>query len=64
MLDRIAAAGVDLDLVLPVLSVRESYLDAAYEQVSSQFGSIENYFTVGLGLDGDVMDGLRDRLIG
>ena len=57
------AQGITADLLLPVLGVRESYLDAALNQVDSRFGSIEGYFTTGLGLDSGTLDALRSRLI-
>lgn len=64
MLERIAAAGVDPDLILPVLTVQPGYLDAAYDELETRFGSIENYFNVGLGLGSDAIDSLRVRFVG
>ena len=63
LFDLAAAQGITADLLLPVLGVRESYLDAALDQVDSRFGSIEGYFTTGLGLNSGTLDALRSRLI-
>lgn len=64
MLERISAAGVDPDLILPILTVQDSYLDAAYDEMDSLFGGIENYFSDGLGLGVRAIDSLRARLVG
>jgi len=63
VIDRAEAAGVDPELLLPVLGVRESYLDAAFEEVETRFGTIEGYFDTGLGLDAAMIDALRGRLV-
>lgn len=62
ILDGFAAKGGDPDLLLPVLGVRSSYLDAALEEVRTRFGSIDGYFADGLGLGMDVTERLRERL--
>lgn len=62
MLDGAAEKGVPAEALMPVLGVRESYLDAALDEVEAGFGDIDGYFRTGLGLDGSVVDGLRERL--
>lgn len=64
ILERVSAAGVDPEMILPILTVQNSYLDAAYDEMDSLFGGIENYFTNGLGLGGRVIESLQVRLIG
>ncbi len=61
--DVISARGIGPDQVRPLLGVQNSYLDAAFEQLESEFGTVESYFTTGLGLDAQTVDRLRDRLI-
>lgn len=50
-LDQIKASGIDPDLLQPVVGVQASYLDAALDEMRTGYGSIEGYFTDGLGLD-------------
>lgn len=62
-IDQATAAGVDPELLRDFLGVKESYLNAAYDEVNQRFGTIENYFTVGLGLTPAEIEALRERLI-
>lgn len=62
-IDKIAEAGVDPSFVMPILGVQESYLDTALDEVDSRFGSLESYFTQGLGLDAGTIDAVRKRFI-
>ena len=57
--DRFAAAGGDAALLTPVLGVESRYLDAALDELRSRFGTIENYFAQGLGIDADGQRTLR-----
>jgi len=63
IIDQFAAAGGDPELLEPVFRVDQSYLDAALDEVQLTFGSIEGYFTEGLGLDDDVLGTLRARYL-
>ncbi|MCC4908108.1 tyrosine-protein phosphatase [Microbacterium sp. cx-59] len=55
--------GVDREVLMPVLGVRESYLDAAFAQMRAQFGTIEGYAADGLGLSGEELARLRALLV-
>lgn len=59
ILQQVEAHGVDREVLMPVLGVRESYLDAAFTQMREQFGTIEGYATEGLGLSPDDLTRLR-----
>jgi protein-tyrosine phosphatase len=63
MLDALEAQGVNTVLLEPILGVRDSYLDAALDEVRSQYGTIENYARAGLGLTDQQIDTLRIRFI-
>jgi protein-tyrosine phosphatase len=63
MFDGFEAAGGDPELLLPVFGVRKEYLQTALEEMRKNFGTIEGYFTEGLGLDADVIQALRDSFI-
>ncbi|MGA1838817.1 tyrosine-protein phosphatase [Herbiconiux sp. 11R-BC] len=56
---RAESLGVDREVLLPVLGVRDSYLQAAFAQMREQFGTIDGYLTDGLGLTAGDIDRLR-----
>jgi protein-tyrosine phosphatase len=61
--DTFAKAGGDPDLLKPLLGVDKAYLTAAFEEMSKRFGTIEDYFSKGLGLHDTTLDALRTKLI-
>lgn len=61
--DRFESMGGDPALLLPVFGVRKEYLQAALEEMRLRFGTIEGYFTDGLGLDANVLQDLRGAFI-
>ena len=62
-MDQFAAGGGDPQLLMPILGVQESYLDAAFAQMEESFGGVEDYLVSGLDLSPDVIDALREKLI-
>ena len=64
MLAQAEAGGIDPELLRPVLLVHESVLAAAYDEMRERFGTIEGYFTAGLGLDPARLLALRERFVG
>ena len=60
--DRFAAAGGDPALLRPVLGV-EGDLRAAFDEMQTRFGSIESYFSDGLGIDDDGQRAVRAILV-
>jgi protein-tyrosine phosphatase len=60
---RFEAAGGPPDLLRPVLGVEPAYLEAALAEMVDQFGSVEGYFEVGLGIDGPGQAALRAALL-
>jgi protein-tyrosine phosphatase len=61
--DRFASAGGDPALLSPVLGVEPSYLRAAFDEMHSRFGTIEAYFSQGLGIDADGQQSLHTILV-
>ncbi|MFF2810602.1 tyrosine-protein phosphatase [Streptomyces sp. NPDC058000] len=63
-LAQLRAAGKVKDpaLLEPVLGVRESYLNAAFNEVTTAYGSFDGYLRKGLGLDRATEQKLRQRL--
>jgi protein-tyrosine phosphatase len=62
-LEAFAARGGEPELLMPVLSVREEYLAASLEEVRLEFGSMERYFSAGLGVGEDTQRALRERFV-
>jgi protein-tyrosine phosphatase len=62
-IDRFVAAGGDPEIPVDILGVKAEYLRASFDQVKTQYGSIENYFDKGLGIDRARQQKLRDRFL-
>lgn len=58
-----AARGGDPSILASVLGVREEYLDAAIDAARREHGSIEGYFSGGLGLADATLDALKRRFL-
>ncbi|MGB7982765.1 MAG: tyrosine-protein phosphatase [Candidatus Nanopelagicales bacterium] len=63
ILDQFQAAGGDPALLGPVLGVTPDYLEAAFDEVRHNFGSVESYVAKGLRLSDETIDGLRRNLL-
>jgi protein-tyrosine phosphatase len=59
VLDQFKAAGGDPELLMPVVGVRREYLDAAFDEMHTRFGSLEGYFADGLGIDAAAQQELK-----
>jgi protein-tyrosine phosphatase len=57
--DQFAAAGGDPAILAPVLGVQKEYLDAAIEEMTSKYETIDGYFADGLGVAPATIDSLR-----
>ncbi|CAH1660974.1 tyrosine-protein phosphatase [Chelatococcus asaccharovorans] len=55
-------AGGDPELLEAVLGVRNGYLDAAFDEASKCYGSMDGYLTIGLGINDRLRQRLRDDL--
>lgn len=63
MFARFEAAGGDRALFLPLLGVQRAYLESAFDEALRRYGTIDEYFAAGLGLDDDSLQALRTRMI-
>jgi len=61
LVDALKAKGVRTELLDPILGVRDSYFDAALDELRTRFGSIESYARDGLGLTDLQISALRRR---
>ncbi|MBO3087908.1 tyrosine-protein phosphatase [Cellulomonas sp. zg-ZUI40] len=63
LLQQFATVGGDPSLLVPLLEVREEYLDAALGAVREHFGSVDGYLRDGLGLGTREIGALRAALV-
>lgn len=61
--DQFRDAGGDPGVLLPVFGVDPAYLAAGLDEMTGLFGSIEGYFSTGLGLDVPTIDALRSAFL-
>ena len=58
------ASGIDEEIPLAILGVKKEYLEAGFEEMEKQYGTIEEYFSEGLGIDATEQQALRDLYLG
>jgi protein-tyrosine phosphatase len=63
-IDPFVEAGGDPEIPAAILGVKREYLDAAFDEMEREYGTIENYFAEGLGIDADGQQALRDLYLG
>jgi protein-tyrosine phosphatase len=59
-IDAFVAGGGDPEIPRAILGVKNEYLDAAFDEMRTKYGTIEEYFTDGLGIDAAGQRALRD----
>jgi protein-tyrosine phosphatase len=62
-IDGFVAAGGDAEIPKAILGVKKEYLDAAFDQMETEYGSIDQYFSNALGIDADQQQALRDMYL-
>jgi protein-tyrosine phosphatase len=63
VIDAFVEAGGDASIPPAILGVKREYLDAAFEEMESKYGTIEKYFSEGLGIDAARQKVLRELLL-
>ncbi len=58
-IDHFVAGGGDRRIILDIFSVKKEYLKASFDEMKSQYGTIENYFEKGLNIDRACQQRLR-----
>jgi protein-tyrosine phosphatase len=62
-IEHFVAAGGDPSIPQALLGVKAEYLRASFDQVNTQYGSIEKYFEKGLGINAAGQQKLRERFL-
>jgi protein-tyrosine phosphatase len=63
MFDQFRDAGGDPSVLVPVFGVDPAYLASGLDEMASRFGSIEGYFSHGLGLDAPTLEALHTAFL-
>jgi protein-tyrosine phosphatase len=58
-IDAFVEAGGEPDIPAAILGVKPEYLESAYDEMEARYGTIENYFAEGLGIDATRQGALR-----
>ena len=64
VIDAVVEGGGDQAIPPAILGVKREYLDAAFDEMQTKYGSIEKYFSEGLGMDAAQRKALRDLYLG
>lgn len=59
-----AMSALPADVAKPLLGVERTYLDAAFEQIAKDYGSVDAYLAQELGVDAATRKRLRKRMLG
>lgn len=59
----VAESDVDMTNIRAFYILESAYIDAAFDEIERDYGSVENYLSEGLGLTGDDVQRLRDELL-
>jgi protein-tyrosine phosphatase len=62
-IDAFVAGGGERSIAVAILGVREEYLNAAFDEMQQRYGTVENYFTDGLGIGPAQQQALRATLL-
>ena len=62
-IDGFVAAGGERDIPVAIFGVKQAYLEASFEEMRKHYGTIENYFAEGLGIDTAGQQAIRDLLL-
>jgi protein-tyrosine phosphatase len=60
VIDGFVAAGGEESIPLAILGVKQEYLDSAFDEMETEYGTIEKYFSEGLGIGAEQQKALRD----
>jgi protein-tyrosine phosphatase len=60
VIDAFVESGGDASIPPAILGVKKEYLEAAFDEMETKYGTIEKYFSEGLGIDAIQQKALRD----
>jgi protein-tyrosine phosphatase len=60
VIDEFVAAGGEESIPLAILGVEQEYLEAGFDEMETEYGTIESYFADGLGIDAEQQQAIRE----
>jgi protein-tyrosine phosphatase len=63
VIDAFVVAGGDSTLPPSILGVKKEYLEAAFDEMQTKYGTLNKYFSEGLGIDASQQKAIRDVLL-
>lgn len=64
VIDAFVDGGGEPSIPLAIFGVKVEYLEASFDEMQTKYGTIENYFSEGLGVDTKTQNALRDLYLG
>jgi len=62
-IDAFVAAGGDRSIPIAIFGVKREYLEASFDEMQKKYGTIERYFSEGLGIDAAAQKTLREMYL-
>ena len=63
VIDAFVDGGGEPSIPQAIFGVKEEYLEASFDEMETKYGTIENYFSEGLGIDTNMQKALRDMYL-
>jgi len=63
VIDGYITGGGEPSIPQAIFGVKEEYLEASFDEMQTNYGTIENYFSEGLGIDANTQKALRDMYL-
>ena len=60
VIDGYVAGGGEPSIPQAIFGVKQEYLEASFDEMETNYGTIENYFSEGLGIDATIQKKIRD----
>ena len=60
VIDGAVASGIEKEIPLSILGVKKEYLEAAFDEMEKKYGTIEKYFSEGLGIDAEGQQAMKE----
>ena len=64
VIDGFVDGGGEPSIPQAIFGVKVEYLEASFDEMQTKYGTIENYFSEGLGIDATTQNALRDLYLG
>ena len=60
VIDGAVTSGIEKEIPLSILGVKKEYLEAAFDEMEKKYGTIEKYFSEGLGIDAEGQQAMKN----